>query len=187
MLTMTHLVHHYYPMLVTKVRPYNISLLVLRVFFGGMIFAHGYYKVFRGGKLQGTAGWFDSIGMRPGRLHATLAAGTELGAGLLLVLGFLTPLAAGALIALMVVAIITVHRPNGFFISNPGQGIEYCAMIIGGAFVAGIFGAGRYSLDFKTQPIHWLSTPTHRMYALLIIGFGGALLQVLAFYRPTKG
>jgi len=40
--------------------------------------AHGYAKVFKGGKLDGTAGWFDSIGMKPGAVHARLAAGTEI-------------------------------------------------------------------------------------------------------------
>src|SRR5579863_4049679 len=108
----------------------NVSLLILRVFLGTMIFAHGFRKVFAGGKLSGTAGWFESIGMRFGRLNAAMAAATELGTGTLLVLGLLTPLAAAGLISIMTVAIITVHRFNGFWVFNKGQGIEYCASVI---------------------------------------------------------
>ena len=48
----------------------------------GLVFAfHGYAKFFRGGRLAGTAGWFDSMGMRPGHLHARLAAAGELATG----------------------------------------------------------------------------------------------------------
>jgi putative oxidoreductase len=71
----------------------NLVLLAVRLFLGLTIFSHGYAKVFRGGKLAGTAGWFDSIGMRPGKINAFMAASTELGVGVLLTLGFLTPVA----------------------------------------------------------------------------------------------
>ena len=54
--------------------------------------------------------------MKPGKVHALLAASTEVGAGLLLAAGLLTPLAAGAIVALMIVAGWTVHRDKGFFI-----------------------------------------------------------------------
>ena len=109
---------------------FNVVLLLLHVSLGLMILAHGYAKVFRGGKLAGTAGWFDSIGMRPGKINAYMAAGTEIGVGILLTLGLLVPLAAAGLVALMTVAIVTVHRKNGFFVYNAGQGIEYCLMLI---------------------------------------------------------
>ena len=67
--------------------------------------------------------------MRPGKLNAIMAAGTEIGVGILLILGLATPLAAAGLVALMTVAIVTVHRKNGFFVYNAGQGIEYCLML----------------------------------------------------------
>ena len=60
----------------TDVAVFNIALLIARVGLGLMIVAHGYAKVFRGGKLAGTAGWFESIGMKPGKLNAVMAAGT---------------------------------------------------------------------------------------------------------------
>ncbi|MYK74159.1 MAG: DoxX family protein, partial [Acidimicrobiaceae bacterium] len=55
--------------------------MILRAGLGMMIFVHGYNKAFRGGRLAGTGRWFESMGMRPGKVHATLAAGTEMGVG----------------------------------------------------------------------------------------------------------
>src|SRR5258707_13568035 len=69
----------------------NLSLLLLRVVLGIVFLAHGINHVFRGGRIPGTARWFESLGMKPGILHAWLASLTEIGSGALLVGGFLTP------------------------------------------------------------------------------------------------
>ena len=74
----------------------NIATLVLRLVLGGTMIAHGWNHAFGGGKLPGTARWFESIGIRPGWVHALAATVTELGAGVLLVFGLLTPLAAAS-------------------------------------------------------------------------------------------
>ncbi len=94
----------------------DLGLLILRVAVGGTMIAHGYNHVFRGGKIAGTGRWFESLGMKPGVLHAWLASLTELFAGGALVVGLLTPFAAGACMGVMLVALITNHRKNGFFI-----------------------------------------------------------------------
>ena len=166
----------------------SVTLMIVRVFLGAMIFAHGFYKVFRGGKLVGTAKWFDSIGMRPGRLNAAMAALTELGTGVLLVLGVFTPLAAGALIALMVVAIVTVHRKNGFFVFNSGQGIEYCLAVAVMSLVPATCGAGKFSIDHLIHGslFRWLAVPAHGLLVGLVLGIGGSLAQLAAVYRPTR-
>jgi putative oxidoreductase len=95
---------------------------MVRLGVGLTMAAHGYAKIFQGGRLAGTARWFESIGMRPGRLHAPLAALTEIAGGVLFACGLLTPLAAAAIVALMLVAAWTVHRENGFFIVGAGLG-----------------------------------------------------------------
>lgn len=167
---------------------YSSVLLVLRGFLGAMILAHGYNKIFRGGKLAGTARWFESIGMKSGRANAFMAAASEVGSGLMLILGFATPIAAGALVALMVVAIVSVHRFNGFFVFNKGQGVEYCAMVIVAALAAATFGAGRYSLDFLVRHLEaekWLNQPSHALTVAVLAGFGGAALQLAVLYRPS--
>ena len=162
----------------------NLALLALRVMLGAMILAHGYRKFFGGGKIAGTASWFESIGVRPGRPNALAAATTEVGCGILLIVGFLTPLACAGLCSLMVVAIVTVHRFNGFFIFNKGEGIEYTLTVAVTAVALGALGAGHWSLDHATKI--WNVRPSVGLAIAGIVGVGGALLQLAACYRPSK-
>jgi len=162
----------------------NLSLLILRVTLGGMIAAHGLNKFFGGGKIAGTAGWFHSMGMRPGKANALAAAVTEIGCGAFLIAGFLTPLACAGLTALMVVAIITVHWKNGFFVFHPGQGYEYCLVVALAAISLGGLGAGGWSLDHALKT--WDFNPWVGLAVAAGVGIGGALLQLALFYRPSK-
>ena len=52
----------------------SFCLLLLRITLGVMIAAHGMNKIFGGGKIAGTAAWFDSIGMKPGVPRASAIA-----------------------------------------------------------------------------------------------------------------
>ena len=168
---------------VGSLRTYDTALMLLRAALGMMIFVHGYNKAFRGGKLAGTGRWFQSMGMRPGKVHATLAAGTEMGVGVLLVLGLLTQLAAAGLIALMVVAFWTVHRDKGFMIT--GEGWEYVALIAVMSLVTAILGPGAMSLDYELEIAHRLDGMTGLGIALLL-GVGAGAAQLLLFFRPPK-
>ncbi|MGN5238616.1 DoxX family protein [Rhodococcus sp. SJ-3] len=123
----------------------DTGLVILRVLLGMTMVAHGYGKLFRGGRIPGTAGWFDSMGMRPGKVHAWLAALTEVGAGIALALGLLTPFAAAGFVSLMFVAAWTVHKGKGFFVTADGW--EYNLVLAGGAVAVAIMGAGSASLD----------------------------------------
>ena len=122
-----------------------LGLLVIRLALGGMLAVHGLNKVFGGGGLAGTARWFEGLGLRPGWLHARLAAGNEIGAGLLMACGLAFPLAGAAFIGLMSVAAVTDHKGKGFFVFKGGW--EYVAVI--GVIAAALVstGPGRYSLD----------------------------------------
>jgi len=159
----------------------NAALLILRVTLGLTLAAHGYNKFFGGGKIPGTARWFDSMGMRPGKFHAVLAASTELGAGLLFAAGFLTPLAAAGFVAMMTVAAYTVNLENGFFIVN--HGIEYnIVLAVVPACLAGI-GPGKWSVD------RWLGWDDNLTgWAGMGIAFGVGIVSavglMLIFYRP---
>jgi putative oxidoreductase len=75
--------------------PTDISLLIVRLIVGLTLVAHGWNHAFGGGKITGTARWFESLGPHPGRLHAYLSALTETGCGLAVAAGFLTPPAVG--------------------------------------------------------------------------------------------
>ena len=125
---------------------YDVGLLILRVVLGLTMAAHGYNKFFGKGGLTGTAGWFDSMGMKPGMFHARIAATTEMSAGIGLAVGLLTPIPAAGFVALMLVAAWTVHRPNGFFIVK--EGWEYNLILAASAVGIATIGAGKYSLDY---------------------------------------
>lgn len=160
----------------------NLALFVARLAVGLTIAYHGLNKV-KGG-LANTGKWFESIGMKPGKLHGPLAAYTEIGGGALLVAGLLTPLAAASIVSVMVVAIWTAHRKNGFFIFRPGQGWEFCFNFAVSAFLIGSIGAGEWSLD-NAFDIEWSGWSGVLISALLGVGSAVALMAV--FYRePAK-
>ncbi len=164
----------------------NLALFVLRVAAGLMIAMHGYAHLYKNGKLNihGTAGWFGSMGMRPPLVQAWIATITELGAGMLLVLGLLAPLAAAGLFGTMVVAFTIAHRKNGFFIYNPGQGWEYVAFIMASSIAVGTLGAGEWSLDNAFDITFWHDW--RGLLTVLIVGGGGALLTLATCWRPVS-
>jgi putative oxidoreductase len=161
---------------------FNLSVLVLRVVLGIVFLAHGINHVFRGGKIAGTGRWFESLGMKPGVLHAWLASLTEIGAGALLLVGFLTPLAGAGVVGTMAVAWVTNHLKNGFFIFRPGEGYEYVmTLTLMGVAIAGL-GAGEWSLD---NALGIFEHPTMGGFLIgLLAGGGGAATLLAVFWRP---
>jgi len=80
-------------------RNLSIGLLIVRLVVGLTLAAHGAQKLlgwFGGGGIAGTGAGLERLGFRPGRVHATLAGVVEVGAGLFVAAGFLTPAAAAA-------------------------------------------------------------------------------------------
>jgi putative oxidoreductase len=126
----------------------DIALLILRLVLGGIFVAHGAQKLFGsfgGYGLKGTAGFFEQIGLKPGRTMALLAGLAEFSGGLLVLVGFLTPLGAFALIAVQAVAIARVHAPNGFFNESGGYEFNLVLVAVAGALI--LIGSGAYGLD----------------------------------------
>lgn len=165
--------------------PFDLAIAVVRVTFGVGLAYHGWNKIFGGGGLKGTAGWFGSIGMRWPTLQARLAAGTEIGAGLLFAVGLLTPFAAAGIIGLMLVALWVAHRHNGFFIFNQGQGWEYTAAIAIVAWAIGVIGPGEYSLDHAVGLTDtWAPGEWTGLLIATLLGLGGAVVQLAVCYRP---
>jgi putative oxidoreductase len=163
----------------------DIASVVLRLAVGITMLAHGYNHAFGGGKLPGTARWFESIGIRPGRVHALLATATELGAGVFLFLGLLTPLCAGAVMGVMLVALIANHLRNGYFIFRPGEGYEYVLFITLTTFALAALGGGRASLDNAFGIADNLDGWAGVVVAL-VIGAGGSLLLLATCWRPQR-
>ena len=126
----------------------DTGLLILRLVLGLLFVGHGAQKLFGwfgGAGLAKTEGWLGSMGMRPAWFWALMAALSEFGGGLLLVLGFLSPLGSLGIIAAMVVAITEAHWSKGLW--NSKGGIEFPLVNLTAALALGLFGAGAYSLD----------------------------------------
>jgi len=168
---------------VTDIDSINLALLVFRVGVGAVMLAHGLNHIYGGGKIAGTARWFESLGMRPGIVHAWLASLTEVVGGIALVLGLLTPLGGAAVIGVMLVALITNHRGNGFFIFRPGEGWEYVMTLTLCGLVLAVVGPGKWSLD---QAIGWRKDliGTTGLLIAIVAGAGGAALLLATCWRP---
>ena len=151
-----------------------IGLLILRLFVGLTLAAHGAQKLFGwfgGYGLTGTGGFLEQLGFFPGRRNALFAGLAELSGGLLLALGFATPLAATLIISVMFVAIATVHLKHGFF--NHNQGYEYNLTLAIVALSVAIIGAGPVSVD---AALRWPDAgPVWGLAALLAGVIGGAV------------
>jgi putative oxidoreductase len=165
----------------------HLGLFILRVVVGLLFVGHGAQKLFGiwgGHGLAGTAGFFDSIGLKPGRLHATAAGAMEFGGGALLALGLFTPFASAALIAVMTAAVISVHYAKGIWVTNGGY--EYNLVLASVAFALAAIGAGNWSID------HALSLNIHGVLwaigALVVgvIGGAGAVIQGRAASRQSR-
>lgn len=163
----------------------NLALLGLRVILAVVMLAHGINHIFGGGKIAGTGRWFESLGMKPGWLHAWLASITEIGAGVLLLLGLLTPLACAGVIGVMLVAFITNHAKNGFFIFRPGEGYEYVLTLLVVSTCLAMLGPGEWSIDDAAELVDDLAGWTGLLIAA-IAGYGGALALLAVFWRPER-
>jgi putative oxidoreductase len=159
----------------------GVALLLVRVVVGVTMIAHGLNHWRGGGRIEGTARWFSGLGLRYGRLQAWLSVLTEIGAGLLLMVGLLTPLACAAVISVMLVAGVLAHRPNGFFVFKDGY--EYVLVLAVVSLALAMLGPGRLSLDSAAD----ISLPGWAGGGIALgvaaVATGGLLAL---FWRPTK-
>jgi putative oxidoreductase len=163
----------------------DLGFLIARVLIGLLIAAHGAQKLFGwfgGHGLKGTSAFFAQLGFRPAILFAGAAAVGELVSGLLIALGLLGPVGPALMLAVMVVAAITVHWRNGLFAAT--NGIELPLLYSIAAVRFAMTGPGRYSLD-AALGFQWASTPTV-IWVALGAGVVGGLLS-LALRRPPVG
>jgi putative oxidoreductase len=151
----------------------NEGLLLLRLVLGLLMAAHGSQKLFGwfgGHGLAAVSGMFESMGFRPGRLLATAASLSEVGGGLLMALGFLGPLGPALVLAVMIVAAISVHWRNGLFAM--ANGIEVPLLYAAGATALALMGPGAYSLD---AALGLTFSPALRLSALAVGIIGGVV------------
>lgn len=126
----------------------GFSTLALRIPIGIIFMAHGSQKLFSwfgGYGLEGTGQFFESIGLAPGVAMAFLAGSAEFFGGLLILLGLLTRPAALVLAFTMVIAIVSVHLPNGLFMADGGY--EFGLALLAACVSLMLSGSGKLSLD----------------------------------------
>jgi putative oxidoreductase len=159
----------------------EFGMLLLRMVVGLTLSAHGSQKLFGsfgGGGTAGTRKFFAGLGFRAPLAMAFLAGLSELGGGVLLAFGLVTPFAALALTAVMLNAISTVHWRKGFF--NSAGGFEYNLLIIAAALAITATGPGRFSLD---NAIGWAGSISGPWWALAV----GVLALAVAAVMLTLG
>jgi putative oxidoreductase len=131
----------------------NIGTVALRGIVGPLFVGHGTQKLFGwfgGHGLEGTGGFFESLGLRPGKRHAAAAGASEALGGALLTLGAFTPLATTMVSATMITATRKVHMSNGPWVSDGGW--EYNAVLIAAMAALAEHGPGSPSVDAKLFP-----------------------------------
>lgn len=160
----------------------DTGILILRLLVGLLVAGHGVQKVSShlGGRgLEGGAEEFRADGFRGGVLTALAAGGGQIGSGLLLAAGVLTPLAATGVIGVMTVA-LTVKWRHGLWVQNDGY--EYPLVLVGTAAALATTGPGAWSLDavlgLTPYPLWWAALA-------LVAGLGSGLLTRLVLHRSA--
>ena len=133
-----------------------LGKLILRGAIGSVFIAHGLQKLtgeFGGSGLEGTEKMMAATRMYPVRRNALAVALGETFAGVGILLGAATPLAAFAAIATMSTAVRKAHLKNGFF--NTNRGYEFNLTLAAGAAALAIDGPGPISVDALIGKSRW--------------------------------
>jgi putative oxidoreductase len=153
----------------------DLSLLTLRLTAGGLMAGHGAQKLFGafgGYGLEGTTGWLESLGLKPGKFWAAMAGGTELGSGMLTALGLLNPIGPLMMFGPMVTAWATVHVGKPIWTTSGGA--EEPLLYMAAAQAVAVTGPGRFSLDHMLG----IKVPTP-VTALAVVGVAGGIVAGL--------
>lgn len=168
----------------------SVGLLVLRLIGGLTIAAHGAQKAFswfEGPGITRFRAGLEGQGLRPGWLWVGLVVVGELGGGLSVAFGFLTPLGAAGMVGAMTMAIALTHWKNGFF--NSKRGIEFPLQLLAIATAIGIAGPGAYSLDalFHIALPETLLFVILALAALVVDAVGLGLVRAKRASQPPAG
>lgn len=131
----------------------NLGTVAIRGVIGPLFVGHGAQKLwgkFGGHGLDGTGGYFEQLGLKPGRRNAQAAGVAELAGGALLTTGALTPVATTLISSTMITAIRKAHAQNGPWVTEGG--FEYNAVLVAAMTAIAEQGPGKPSVDDALFP-----------------------------------
>jgi len=161
----------------------SVGLLLVRVVVGLIMAGHGAQKLFGwfgGYGVRKTGEFFGQLGFRPGTAFAAAASISEIASGLLVTFGFLGPIGPALMVAVMIVAAITVHWGNGLFAP---KGIELPLLYAAAALGLALTGYGQYSLDNALGIAGHL--PASDTWIVLALGIVGGFANLALRRRPA--
>lgn len=126
----------------------NLALLLIRATLGLFMAGHGAQKLFGwfgGPGIEGTAGFMESLGLKPGKQWAIVGGASEFGGGVLTLLGLLNPLGSLGIIGAMAMATTKVHWNNPIWVTEGGAEFPVTNSVIATALM--MTGPGEISLD----------------------------------------
>ncbi len=124
-------------------RTTDAGLLVLRVILGAVFIMHGGQKLFVIG-LPAVARMMYGLGIPLPNVAAVVVTLVEFVGGALIIIGLFARVAAALIAVDMLVAVVKVHLPNGFFLP---RGFEFPLTLLCVAVTVVMLGAGRWSVD----------------------------------------
>lgn len=161
----------------------DLGLLVIRLAVGLTFAAHGLQQslgLWGGPGMVGWTGAMDHMGFRPAHYWALGATVAQVGGGIGLAIGLLTPIAAAALVGIGLVIVLKVHWQKGFW--NSKGGFEFPLVLLAASIGILLIGPGGISIDgllglrlFAEAWVKWLG---------LIIAIGGGIGIYLYSVRP---
>jgi len=163
----------------------NLGQLAIRGVVGPLFVGHGTQKLFGwfgGHGVEGTGGFFESLGLAPGKRHAQAAGAAETAGGALITVGAFTPVAAAAISGTMITAIRKVHAKNGVWTTEGGW--EYNAVLLAAMFALTDMGPGKPSVDEARLP--WMKGPAFAALQLAA-GVAGSYLATERFSEARPG
>ena len=126
----------------------NLAALILRVALGGLMAGHGAQKLFGsfgGPGMEGTSGFMEMLGLKPGKPWAAMAGLSEFGGGVLTLLGLLNPVGPIGVIGSMAMATTKAHWGKPIWVTEGGAELPVTNIAAATALIVG--GPGKYSLD----------------------------------------
>lgn len=160
----------------------SAGLLILRLVAGLTLAAHGTQKLFgwfAGPGLTRLTQGFEKQGFKPAWLWVSLVILGEVGGGVSVALGFLTPLGAAGIFGAMFMAIFKSHWKNGFW--NRDRGIEFPLSLLASSVAIGLIGPGGYSLD----SLFGIALPQALLFGVLAVS--ALLVDIIGIFisRPA--